>query len=202
VSPVPTAKVKLLATGIVVTAVAGLATVGALARFTDTDTVTANTLTGKTVSLTLDDYTSVVSATDMVPGDSVTAPIVVTNAAGSAALRYSITSSATDSGAFDLKDQLVFTVRTVDVTTPGTPCDNFDGTQLYTGDLDSTNGKIVGDSTQGYQATPGGGDRALGVGGSETLCFRVALPIGTSNDYKSLTTTATFTFDSEQTANN
>ena len=78
------------------------------------------------------------------------------------------------------------------------PCDNFDGTQLYSGDLDSTAGKLVGDNTQGAQA----GDRALAASGSETLCFRASLASSTGNAYQGATTTATFTFDSEQTANN
>jgi len=189
---------KLMISGVVLTGVVGLASVGVLARFTDTDDVTGNLFTAKTISLTVDDYTAVVSVTDMMPGDVVTAPLVVTNAAGSEALRYSISSVATDSGAFDLKDQLVFTVKTIDVTLPATPCDNFDGTQLYTGDLDSTAGKIVGDSAQGAQA----GDRSLAIGASETLCLRVSLPLATGNDYKDTTTTATFTFDAEQTDNN
>jgi len=97
-----------------------------------------------------------------------------------------------------LKDQLVLTVKTIDVTTPGTPCDNFDGTQLYTGDLDSTAGKLVGDNTQGSQA----GDRSLNAAANEILCFRAALPLATANAFQAATTTATFTFDSEQTANN
>jgi len=70
--------------------------------------------------------------------------------------------------------------------------------QLYTGDLDSTGGQIFGNPAQGAQA----GDRNLAVSASETLCFRVALPLSTGNAYKNAATTATFTFDAEQTANN
>jgi hypothetical protein len=128
----------------------------------------------------------------------VTNSLVIANAAGSAALRYAISATATNSDGKGLKDQLTLVIKTVDVTTPGTPCDNFDGTQLYSGDLDSTAGKLVGDSAQGAQA----GDRNLAVGVSETLCFRATLPTTTGNASKSATTTATFTFDAEQTANN
>src|SRR5207253_2317652 len=78
-------------------------------------------------------------------------------------------------------DQLVLTIKTIDVTTPGVPCDNFDGTTtLYTGDLDSTAGKLVGDNTQGSQA----GDRVLNAAAGETLCFRASLPAATGNAYQ------------------
>jgi hypothetical protein len=180
--------------------VMGLATAwtqDTLAIFTDQDTVGANAFTGGTVALTTNPTTALVTYSNMLPGDSVTNSIVVSNT-GNAQLRYAISSSATNADSKALKDQLVLTVKTIDVTTPGTPCDNFDGTQLYTGDLDSTAGKLVGDSTQGSQA----GDRSLNASNNETLCFRANLPLATGNTYQGATTTATFTFDSEQTANN
>ena len=90
------------------------------------------------------------------------------------------------------------TIKTIDVTTPGTPCDDFDGTQLYTGDMDSTAGQLVGDSTSGADT----GDRVLAASASETLCFRAELPLSTGNSFQGATTTATFNFVSEQTANN
>jgi len=37
---------------------------------------------------------------------------------------------------------------------------------------------------------------------NEVLCFRFTLPIGTGNALQNQSTTATFTFDAEQTANN
>jgi hypothetical protein len=55
-----------------------------------------------------------------------------------------------------------------------------------------------GDVTQGTQA----GDRTLNASTSENLCFAWDLPIGTGNAYQGATTTATFTFYAEQTANN
>ncbi len=134
----------------------------------------------------------------MLPGDQVTDDLVVTNQPGSAAVRYSLTSAATNADGKGLKDQLVMTVKTTDATTPVTPCNDFDGTQLYTGDLDSTAGAVFGNPAQGAQA----GDRNLAVSASETLCFRVALPLATGNPFKSAATTATLTFDAEQTANN
>ena len=168
-----------------------------LAVFTDSDAVGANTFTAATISLTTSPTTALITYSNMNPGDSITNPITVTNA-GNSQLRYAVSSSATNTDTKGLKDQLVLTIKTVDVTTPGVPCDNFDGTQLYTGDLDSTAGKLVGDNTQGSQA----GDRSLNAAANEILCFRAALPLATANAFQAATTTATFTFDSEQTANN
>jgi hypothetical protein len=131
------------------------------------------------------------------PGDSVGAnPLVLTNG-GSAQLRYAIASTATNTDTLGLKDALTLTIKTIDVTTPGVPCDNFDGTQLYTGDLDSSAGKLVGDSAQGAQS----GDRTLAASASETLCFKVSFPSSATGP-ASAATTATFTFNAEQTASN
>lgn len=189
---------KLAATALALLLFGSLTTVGALAVFTDTENVGANAFTTATIDVTTTPTTALVAFSGMVPGDAVTDDLVVANVAGSAALRYAISSTATNTDAKGLKDQLVLTIKTIDVTSPGTPCNDFDGTQLYTGDLDSTAGQLVGDSTQGAQA----GDRALAVAGSETLCFRVSLPLSTGAAFQNAATTATFTFSAEQTANN
>jgi hypothetical protein len=55
-----------------------------------------------------------------------------------------------------------------------------------------------GSSVSGSQA----GDRSLLAGASETLCFRVTLPLSADNTYQNLSNTTTFTFDAEQTKNN
>lgn len=170
---------------------------GGLAVFTDAQAVDANIFTVGTLDISTAPTTALVTYSGMAPGDSVTSSIVVTNS-GTLALRYAISAVATNPDAKALKDQLTLTIKTVDTTTPLTPCNDFDGTQLYTGDLDSTAGKLVGDNAQGAQA----GDRSLAVAANETLCFRVLLPLATSSTYQGATTTATFTFDAEQTANN
>lgn len=167
------------------------------AVFTDAPTLGANAFTTGTVDISTNPSTALVTYSTMAPGDTTTQSLVVTNG-GTLQLRYAISSSATNADVKGLKDQLTLTVKTVDVTTPGTPCDNFDGTQLYTGDLDSSAGKLVGDSAQGSNS----GDRTLNASATETLCFRVSLPSSSGNGFQNATTTATFTFDSEQTANN
>ncbi len=170
---------------------------GGLAVFTDAQTVDANAFTVGTLDISTAPTTALVTYAGMAPGDAVTSSIVVSNT-GTLALRYTVRASATNPDTKALKDQLTLTIRTIDVTSPGTPCNDFDGTQLYAGDLDGTAGQLVGDNAQGAQA----GDRTLAVAASEMLCFRVALPLTTDSSFQGATTTATFTFDAEQTANN
>ena len=189
---------KLAITAFLLAAFAAAVTRTTMAAFTSVATNPGNAFTAATIGISTSPTSALVTFSGMIPGDSVTNPIVVTNAPGSASLRYAVASSSTNADGKALKDQLALTIKTVDVTTPGTPCDNFDGTQLYTGDVDSTAGKLVGDNAQGAQA----GDRTLAPSASETLCFRVNLPTGTANAYQNAATTATFTFDAEQTVNN
>lgn len=167
------------------------------AVFTDSQAVDANSFSTGTIDLTTSPTSALVTYSNMAPGDKTTQSLVVSNA-GTLGLRYAISGSATNADAKALKDQLAMTVKTIDVTTPESPCDTFDGTQLYAGDVDSSAGKLVGDSTAGSQT----GDRTLAASGSETLCFRVELPSASGNAYQNASTTATFTFDAEQTANN
>ena len=168
-----------------------------LATFTGQKVAGPLTFTSSTIALTTSPASALITYSSMKPGDSVTNSITVTNSGGSQ-LRYAISSSATNADGKGLKDQLVLTIKTVDATLPATPCDDFDGSLLYTGDLDSTAGKLVGNNSQGAQA----GDRTLSASTNEILCFRASLPLSTSTAYQGASTTGTFTFDAEQTANN
>lgn len=167
-----------------------------LALFTDSESVPATFASGTVV---LDDVkidALSLSVSNMLPGDSITDDVVVEND-GSAELRYAVSAASTNADAKSLRDVLVLTVKTIDVTLPGTPCDNFDGTELFSGALGATT-TVFGSSAAGAQT----GDRTLSAAANETLCFRVALPSATGNAYQGATTTTTFTFDAEQTANN
>lgn len=167
-----------------------------LALFTDQETVDGTFSTG---TIILDDVkidALVLTTSNMMPGDSVTDDVVVEND-GSSQLRYAVSAASTNADTKDLRSVLTLTVKTIDVTTPASPCNDFDGTQLFTGALGATT-TIMGDATAGADA----GDRDLNAAANETLCFRVSLPIGTGNAYQGATTTTTFTFDAEQTANN
>ena len=173
-----------------------LAGVAGLALFTDSASVGSNTFSTSSIDIATSPTSALVTFSGMVPGDAVTNPLVVSNN-GTMQLRYASSSSATNADALALKDALTLTIKTIDVTTPGTPCDDFDGTELYTGDLDASAGLLVGDPAQGADS----GDRVLAASASETLCFKVELP-GSATGPEGAATTATFTFDAEQTVNN
>ena len=168
-----------------------------LAVFTDTETVTGTFSSG---SVILDDVkidALTLSTAGMVPGDTVTDDVVVEND-GSVQLRYALSTSSTDPDTKGLRDALTLTVKELDVTTPGTPCNDFDGASVLTATVLGASGAGFGNPAVGAQA----GDRTLAAAANETLCFRVTLPSGTGNAYQAATTTTTFTFDAEQTANN
>ena len=168
-----------------------------LALFTDQETVTGIFSTG---SIDLDDVkidALTLTTGALMPGDNVTDDVVVEND-GSAQLRYAMSTASTNADAKALRDVLTLTVKAIDVTTPGTPCDNFDGTTVLAATALGASGAAFGNPAAGSQA----GDRTLNAAANETLCFRVSLPSGTGNGYQAATTTTTFTFDSEQTASN
>lgn len=190
-------------------AVAGLAAVSltagasSLALFTGSASVPANTFTTGSVIISTNPTTALVTMAAMAPGDQVTAPITVTNG-GTLDLRYAISSVATNVDLKGLKDALTLTVKS-GVTTCTTAAFAATGTIQYTGDLDSAAGKIIGDVASGQSggvAGTAGADRVLAATTSEILCFNVSLPLATGNVLQAATTTATFTFDAEQTKNN
>ena len=186
---------RALATAMVLALFLGLVTLSALALFTDSASVPANTFTTGTVDITTSPTTALVTFSAMAPGDQVTAPITVTNA-GTMQLRYAVTSTTTENV---LAAALDLTVKS-GVTTCTNAGFGVDGTVVYaTGDLGNTTAiNIIGDPAQGSQA----GDRTLNASANEVLCFNVSLPSGTGNASQGLTTTATFNFQAEQTSNN
>jgi hypothetical protein len=158
-----------------------------IAQFTDSDTSSGSFTTG-TLDIAVSPST-LFTVTAMVPGDTVNATLTVSNG-GTVQLRYAMTSSSTNPDTKALRDQLTLTIKTV-----GTSCATFDGTQLYAGALSAA---AFGSVSQGQQAS----DRLLDAATSEQLCFRVSLPLSSGNAFQSATTTTTFTFSAEQTANN
>ena len=163
-----------------------------LAIFTSSTTVTNNAFTAGTITIGATPATALFNVTAMMPGDSSTQALTVSNS-GTGQLRYAMTTSATNTDTKGLRDQATLVIKTKDTNTSG--CTNFNGTQLYTGTLASA---ALGDVTAGGQA----GDRTLDAATSEVLCFQVGLPLSTGNAFQGATTTATFTFQAEQTANN
>jgi hypothetical protein len=158
-----------------------------LAQFTDTTNVTWS-FTAGTIDLTTSPVTNFVAINPMMPGDQSTQKLTVTNS-GTGDLRYAMSTVATGT----LASQLQLTVRVDD----GSNCATFTGAVVVA--TTALNGAGFGSATQGAQA----GDRNLTApGGTESLCFRVSLPLATTNTYQGATAAATFTFDAEQTANN
>ena len=158
-----------------------------LALFTDNDASTWSFTTG-TIDITASP-TAVTAVTDMMPGDSDTAPLTIANA-GNAAFRYAMSASATNS----LGAQLQLTVRAEDA---GGGCAAFTGAVIVASGT-PLNGAGFGSAAQGAQA----GDRILAAGTSEVLCFRVSLPLTTGDPFQGVTSVASFAFAAEQTANN
>ena len=155
-----------------------------LAIFTDSDT-TEGTFASGTIDITSSpDFDLSVPA--LFPGDTATAELTIDND-GTGEFRYAMTADAADA----LGNALELTVRA-----EGTDCATFDGA-LVSGPtiLDDA---AFGDPSTGADA----GDRVLAAGASEVLCFRVELPLAAGNALQDQTSTATFTFDAEQTANN
>lgn len=166
----------------------------------------SNTVQAGVILGTTDPATALVTYSSMQPGDQVTSRLTVTAPSNSAELRYAIwysTSSPnpnpnpTDPDGRALREQLRLTIRTGDSGSP-TSCSAFTGAVLYVGELMGRSAKLVGDPAQGAQT----GDRTLAPGATDTLCFRVQLPLSTPNSYANASTTAHFTITAEQTANN
>jgi len=170
-------------------AASSVAVSGSLAIFTSTPTLGGNVFTTGTVILGLNPTTALLTSANMMPGDTLAASLVVSNT-GTGQLRYAVTSASTNADAKNLMNQLTLTVKTL-----GTSCAVFDGTSLYSGALSAA---AFGNPAQGAQA----GDRVLNGAANETLCFQANLPAATGNAFQGATTTTTFTFSAEQTANN
>lgn len=174
--------ILLLAASAALTVGTGAST---LAIFTDSTDATAAFSTG-TVDLTAAPAT-VFTASGIYPGDSGSQSVTVTNG-GTGTLRYAMSASATNVDGLGLAAQLNLTI------TAGT-CPGAGGPLYGAAALGSA---AFGNPAQGAQA----GDRTLAGAASENLCFAWSLPTATGNGFQGATTTATFTFAAEQTANN
>lgn len=184
---------KLSASLAVLLLAAAIVMVVSLALFTDTASVGGNTFTTGTIDIDAAPASAAVTLAAMVPGDQATAPITVSNT-GSLDLRYAVESTTTENV---LAAELVLTVKAgVSSCTDASWAST--GTTLYSGRLGSVSGDaVIGSADPGADA----GDRTLAPSASEVLCVNVTLPLA-STAGQGLTTTATFDFLAEQTANN
>ena len=190
---------RLLVAGLLFgTAVATVVTASTGALFTDSDSIGANTFSTGTIILDTSPTSALVSFSGMAPGDLATSTLTVTNN-GSLQLRYAVTSTTTEA---TLAAQLDTTIwdEAAEAVVDGVCDTTAPGVVLYgPADLGNTTGiNVIGNPATGAQA----GDRTLAASASDTLCFRVELPLSTGNAFQGLTTTASFGFESEQTKNN
>jgi hypothetical protein len=155
-----------------------------LAIFTDSAASTG-TFTSGTIDIT-SSPTVAFTVSAMMPGDDNTQALTIANA-GTGELRYSLTTVASNT----LGDTLTLTVKT-----EGTNCTTFDGTTVLAATV--LDGAAIGNPAQGADS----GDRVLAAASNEVLCFRVSLPLATGNAAQGISSSVTFTFDAEQTANN
>jgi len=154
-----------------------------LAVFTSTDSSTGSFSTGTIVLGVSPD--PIFAATGILPGDAGSATLTVTNS-GTGALRYAMTSTATDPDG--LGGEIQLTIR------PGA-CPSVAST-IYSGDV---NAAAFGNPAQGFQS----GDRGpIASGASEQLCFAWSLPLGTATTFQNTSVSVSFDFQAEQTANN
>lgn len=185
----------LLGLGVLGVSVLGFSSIATGAYFTDTAGLSGTSFTSGTVKIGAAPVRSALKVPAMAPGDVITAPVTVTNK-GTLAHRYAVRSRTSENV---LAGQLRLTVKT-----GVTSCTNAgfrgSGTTVYgPGVLGSTKGtKLVGDAAPGAHR----GDRVLAAGTSEVLCLQVSLPPTTGNAFQAKSTTASLTFDAEQTANN
>ena len=164
------------------------------AIWTDSDAVTDNAFSTGSVILSTNPTSALVSFTAGAPGqDTSPQSLTVTNG-GTMELRYAVTMTADNTDLKGLYAELDLTIRE-----EGTNCATFDGTVLYGPDLPFLlSGNLIGDPAPGADT----GDRPLAASAHEHLCFRVILPSNAPNSVQAASTTAVFTFQSEQTANN
>ena len=168
------------------------------ALLTDTVSVGSNSFATGTLDISASPASAVFNVSDMAPGDSAVDDILLTNG-GSLALRYAVTSTTTEN---TLAAQLDLTIwdEVEESVVDGTCDTTAPATKLYTAaDLGSTSGvDVVGDPTSGADS----GDQAMAASATQRLCFLIELPLATGDSFQGLSSTATFAFAAEQTANN
>ena len=180
----------LMTVGVVAT---GLG-VASNAIWTDSDDVDANLFTTGSVILSTNPTTALVTFTSGAPGEDTTPQSLTVTNDGTMELRYAVTMTADNIDTKSLYAELDLTIRD-----EGTDCATFDGTDLYGPDLPFLlTGNLIGDPSAGSDT----GDRTLLASNNEVLCFRVTLPSGAPNSVQAASTTAIFTFESEQVQNN
>lgn len=157
---------------------------GTFATFTN-DATSASTFASGTVNLELSDEVddaydfASLSTSNMKPGDVKYATLKVENA-GSIASTYTMTSGTSEAAlSGELQLGAVVGAATCDAVGYTAAVTGVTGIVIAAGDLSAAAISVA---------------RPLAATTSETLCFKVELPSGTTNTFQGLTTTSTFTF--------
>jgi len=176
----------------------GLNSLASSALFTDQESTSAATLSTGTIAITTGgSYSTNFPTSGMLPGDAKYGTITVINGGADARL----SSLASWSAANELSNALE--IRMVAITST----DVCDSTTSFSSPLNSavkpatstdTTVTMFGDPTAGDDT----GDRALADGATNYYCVQLLLPSATGNTVQDKTSSLTFTFDAEQTANN
>lgn len=170
--------------------VVGFGTVATLAAFSDQGSETATFSTGtldmKFDGTTLDSPTALttLNMVDVKPGTVKVAPLTVQNA-GDLAFGYAMTTAATDA----LAPALQLSVVKVTSVEGCTAAANFAPTATA---------NVLVPAATALDDVAVTSSRALAVGASEVLCFKVELPQATDNTFQGKSASATFTFRADQ----
>jgi hypothetical protein len=186
---------RLLLCGVaLVGALIGLVNGSTYAAYQSTGTSASNVFAAGTVDIASSPTSALLSFSDLVPGETVTAPLTVNNS-GSLPLRYAMTSSVTNADGKAIGAQLTLTIKSGVAACTNTSFGS-SGTLLYGSAPLGTIGFAT--SLIGTPSSFPNGGRTLNASAGETLCFQVGLPASTSTSYQGAATTATFAFTAQQ----
>jgi spore coat-associated protein N len=168
------------------------------ATLTGTAPVASGQIATANVDIATAPAATLLTATDLAPGEVIVAPVTVTNT-GTLAARYAVSATSSAADTAGLGAHLTATIR-LGVSACTAAGATASGTALYgPGPLAATGGRVlVGDPTAGAQA----GDRLLGVGQAETLCVAISRPPESPTSFNGKSASVSLAFIAEQIASN
>jgi hypothetical protein len=166
-----------------------------VAYFRRVGTSATNPVTGSTLDLATGPSSLTTTIDDIVPGETQTFPLTVTNS-GSVTARYALSTTATNVDTKALATQLTLTIKR-NVSSCSVAGFASTGTLVYGADssLASLGSPLSIIGT--YTAYPNGGP-VLTEGSSDSLCLRIRLPAATGTSYQGSATAVTFTVSAHQ----
>lgn len=164
--------------------VACLSATGTLAYWTDDATISGTTLTSGTIDLKVNNQDSVTGYTAlnisaMVPGNSTATTVVVKNG-GTAPLKWTLTSSYSDTVGSGLGAALTAKVTNASTVSGTAPSQTCGGTTIS--------------SASGLSGSLVSTGRLLAAGATETVCVQISLDSAAANTLQGKSTAVTLTF--------